>query len=281
MLTIKADYWFWMCSLTSMETEHCVDLFGNSITLNPAREAASCRFWLSLLKTFSSCWLAGHYQLQLAAVSNMRNALSCNHLPVTFILALTNRINYNTGRLWAGSTRIRCRIRPCKYFVRSLNSFLLFFFFSQLRCGRGPRPERQASYMHSTSHIRLTSIKKTTPTAAIIAPAANGNSSRQEVALWRGSCESAMFSSASSCKLLQLRPGELFWCQVVTVCMGRGNCTDLVPVEWLYQIRHDHPQRQKVPLGNTRSDINGKNKPNSSLFYSQNSSDTLKYVCRS
>lgn len=58
-----------------------------------------------------------------------------------------------------------------------------FFFFSQLRCGRGPRPERQASYLHSTSHIRLTSIKKTTPTAAITAPAANGNSNRQEVAL--------------------------------------------------------------------------------------------------
>ncbi|TNN30703.1 Neuromedin-B receptor [Liparis tanakae] len=53
----------------------------------------------------------------------------------------------------------------------------------QLRCIQGPRPERQASYMQSTSHIRLTSIRKTTPTAALIAPAANSNSSRPEVAL--------------------------------------------------------------------------------------------------
>ncbi|XP_056284851.1 neuromedin-B receptor-like [Pseudoliparis swirei] len=56
-------------------------------------------------------------------------------------------------------------------------------FNSQLRCIQGPRLERQASYMQSTSHIRLTSIRKTTPTTAIIASADNGNSSRPEVAL--------------------------------------------------------------------------------------------------
>lgn len=60
---------------------------------------------------------------------------------------------------------------------------LLLLVCSQLCCGRGPRPQRQVSYLHSTSHIRLTSFKKATPTAAVIASAANGNSSRQEVAL--------------------------------------------------------------------------------------------------
>lgn len=53
------------------------------------------------------------------------------------------------------------------------------FLLSQLRCGGEPRPQRQVSYLHSTSHIRLTSFKKATPTAA----AANGSSGRQEVAL--------------------------------------------------------------------------------------------------
>lgn len=62
-------------------------------------------------------------------------------------------------------------------------NFSSFFLLSQLRCGRGPRPERQVSYLHSTSHIRFTSIKKTTPTTAIATAAANGNSNRQEVAL--------------------------------------------------------------------------------------------------
>lgn len=73
------------------------------------------------------------------------------------------------------------------FLLPSVYSFFFFFFFflSQLRCGRGHHPERQASYLHSTSHIRLTSIKKATPTAAVVVvPAANGSSNRQEVALW-------------------------------------------------------------------------------------------------
>lgn len=37
--------------------------------------------------------------------------------------------------------------------------------------------------MHSTSHIRLTSIKKATPAGAVVAAAANGGATRQEVAL--------------------------------------------------------------------------------------------------
>lgn len=37
--------------------------------------------------------------------------------------------------------------------------------------------------MHSTSHIRLTSIKKATPIGAAVASAANGSATRQEVAL--------------------------------------------------------------------------------------------------
>lgn len=56
---------------------------------------------------------------------------------------------------------------------------LLLFLLSQLRCGRGPRPQRQVSYLHSTSHIRLTSFKKATPTIGAV----NGSSARQEVAL--------------------------------------------------------------------------------------------------
>ncbi|KAG8011538.1 Neuromedin-B receptor, partial [Nibea albiflora] len=46
-----------------------------------------------------------------------------------------------------------------------------------------PVPSARPATCTSTSHIRLTSIKKATPTAAINPPAANGSSSRQEVAL--------------------------------------------------------------------------------------------------
>ncbi|KAM6964892.1 neuromedin-B receptor [Aplochiton taeniatus] len=47
-------------------------------------------------------------------------------------------------------------------------------FNSQLHCGRGSRPQRQASYVQSTSHIRLTSIKKTAAVATA-GPPVNGN----------------------------------------------------------------------------------------------------------
>ncbi|KAM9778091.1 neuromedin-B receptor isoform X4 [Syngnathus typhle] len=46
-------------------------------------------------------------------------------------------------------------------------------FNSQLRCGGGAgggavvRPDRQASYLYSTSHVRLTSVKKAAPTVVI------------------------------------------------------------------------------------------------------------------
>uniref|UniRef100_A0A3Q3WXJ5 Neuromedin-B receptor n=1 Tax=Mola mola TaxID=94237 RepID=A0A3Q3WXJ5_MOLML len=121
---------------------------------------------LVLVGLFAVCWLPNHVLYMYRSFHYQRMDLSLAHLLVTLLA------------------------RVLSFSSSCANPFALYLlsesfrrhFNSQLRCGRGPRPERQASYRHSTSHIRLTSIKKNTPTAAVIAPTTNGDTTR-EVAL--------------------------------------------------------------------------------------------------
>ncbi|XP_034383125.1 neuromedin-B receptor [Cyclopterus lumpus] len=116
---------------------------------------------------FAVCWFPNHVLYMYRSFHYEHLDLSLAHLVVTLLARV---LSFSSS----------C-VNPFALYL--LSESFRRHFNSQLRCVQGSRPERQASYMHSTSHIRLTSIKKTTPTAAIIDPAANGNSSRQEVAL--------------------------------------------------------------------------------------------------
>ncbi|XP_063758200.1 neuromedin-B receptor [Eleginops maclovinus] len=115
---------------------------------------------------FALCWFPNHVLYMYRSFHYHQMDLSLAHLVVTLLARV---LSFSSS----------C-VNPFALYL--LSESFRRHFNSQLRCGRSPRPERQASYMHSTSHIRLTSIKKTAPSAAIIAAAAaNGN--RQEVAL--------------------------------------------------------------------------------------------------
>ncbi|XP_042245545.1 neuromedin-B receptor [Thunnus thynnus] len=117
---------------------------------------------------FALCWFPNHVLYMYRSFHYHQMDLSLAHLVITLLARV---LSFSSS----------C-VNPFALYL--LSESFRRHFNSQLRCGRGPRPERQASYVQSTSHIRLTSIKKTTPTAAVVAaPAANGNSSRQEVAL--------------------------------------------------------------------------------------------------
>nr|XP_004561148.1 neuromedin-B receptor isoform X1 [Maylandia zebra] len=115
---------------------------------------------------FALCWFPNHVLYMYRSFHYHQMDLSLAHLVITLLARV---LSFSSS----------C-VNPFALYL--LSESFRRHFNSQLRCGRGPRPERQASYLHSTSHIRLTSIKKNTPTAAL-APAANGNPNRQEVAL--------------------------------------------------------------------------------------------------
>ncbi|XP_029902554.1 neuromedin-B receptor [Myripristis murdjan] len=116
---------------------------------------------------FALCWFPNHVLYMYRSFHYHQMDLSLAHLVITLLARV---LSFSSS----------C-VNPFALYL--LSESFRRHFNSQLRCGRGPRPERQASYLQSTSHIRLTSIKKTTPTAVAALPAANGNSSRQEVAL--------------------------------------------------------------------------------------------------
>ncbi|KAM8832728.1 neuromedin-B receptor [Spinachia spinachia] len=116
---------------------------------------------------FALCWFPNHVLYMYRSFHYRQMDLSLAHLLITLV-----------SRVLSFSSSC---VNPFALYL--LSESFRRHFNSQLRCAQGSRPERHASYMHSTSHIRLTSIKKTTPTAAIVAPPANGSTGRQEVAL--------------------------------------------------------------------------------------------------
>ncbi|XP_015241787.1 PREDICTED: neuromedin-B receptor [Cyprinodon variegatus] len=116
---------------------------------------------------FALCWFPNHVLYMYRSFHYHQMDLSLAHLIITLVARV---LSFSSS----------C-VNPFALYL--LSESFRRHFNSQLRCGRGARPERQPSYMHSTSHIRLTSIKKTVPTAVVVAPAANGNPNKQEVAL--------------------------------------------------------------------------------------------------
>ncbi|KAM9355839.1 neuromedin-B receptor [Pholidichthys leucotaenia] len=116
---------------------------------------------------FALCWFPNHVLYMYRSFHYNQTDVSLAHLVVTLLARV---LSFSSS----------C-VNPFALYL--LSESFRRHFNSQLRCGRGPRPERQASYLQSTSHIRLTSIKKTTPMAAVVATAANGAPNRQEVAL--------------------------------------------------------------------------------------------------
>ncbi|XP_034755764.1 neuromedin-B receptor [Etheostoma cragini] len=116
---------------------------------------------------FALCWFPNHVLYMYRSFHYHQMDLSLAHLVITLLARV---LSFSSS----------C-VNPFTLYL--LSESFRRHFNSQLRCGRGPRPERQASYLQSTSHIRLTSIKKPTHNAANIAPPPNGNANRQEVAL--------------------------------------------------------------------------------------------------
>ncbi|XP_072305424.1 neuromedin-B receptor-like [Eucyclogobius newberryi] len=115
---------------------------------------------------FALCWFPNHVLYMYRSFHYHQTDLSMAHLVITLLARV---LSFSSS----------C-VNPFALYL--LSESFRRHFNSQLKCGRGPRPERQPSYRPSTSHIRLTSIKKTGPTAALVTPAANG-AHRQEVAL--------------------------------------------------------------------------------------------------
>ncbi|XP_061602999.1 neuromedin-B receptor [Cololabis saira] len=110
---------------------------------------------------FALCWFPNHVLYLYRSFHYQHLDVSLGHLVVTLLARV---LSFSSSA-----------VNPFALYL--LSTSFRRHFNSQLCCGRGPPPERQASYLHSTSHIRLTSIKKATP------PVANGNANRQEVAL--------------------------------------------------------------------------------------------------
>uniref|UniRef100_A0A8C6TUL9 Neuromedin B receptor n=1 Tax=Neogobius melanostomus TaxID=47308 RepID=A0A8C6TUL9_9GOBI len=115
---------------------------------------------------FALCWFPNHVLYMYRSFHYHQTDLSLAHLVITLLARV---LSFSSS----------C-VNPFALYL--LSESFRRHFNSQLKCGRGSRPERQPSYLHSTSHIRLTSIKKTAPTPAGTATAANGTH-RQEVAL--------------------------------------------------------------------------------------------------
>ncbi|KAI9528303.1 hypothetical protein NQZ68_021944 [Dissostichus eleginoides] len=153
----NSSFLFLIYRLTSLRLE--------SVKMETRKRLA--KIVLVFVGLFALCWFPNHVLYMYRSFHYQQMDLSVAHLVVTL---LSRVLSFSSS----------C-VNPFALYL--LSESFRRHFNSQLQCGRSPRPERQASYMHSTSHIRLTSIKKTLPTTAIIAPAANGNTNRQEVAL--------------------------------------------------------------------------------------------------
>ncbi|XP_037099886.1 neuromedin-B receptor [Syngnathus acus] len=103
---------------------------------------------------FALCWLPNHVLYLYRSFRYQQMDLSLAHLVLTLLARI---LSFSSS----------C-VNPFALYLLS-DSFRRHFN-SQLRCGGGAgrgavvRPDRQASYLYSTSHVRLTSVKKAAPT---------------------------------------------------------------------------------------------------------------------
>ncbi|CAL8392445.1 unnamed protein product [Arctogadus glacialis] len=118
---------------------------------------------------FALCWFPNHVLYMYRSFHYQQMDLSLTHLVISLLARV---LSFSSS----------C-VNPFALYLLS-DSFRRHFN-SQLQCGRAPHPQRQASYLQSTSHIRLTSIKKTTPAAVVTAAVhvTNGGGQRSEEAL--------------------------------------------------------------------------------------------------
>ncbi|KAM9778089.1 neuromedin-B receptor isoform X2 [Syngnathus typhle] len=106
---------------------------------------------------FALCWLPNHVLYLYRSFRYQQMDLSLAHLVLTLLARI---LSFSSS----------C-VNPFALYLLS-DSFRRHFN-SQLRCGGGAgggavvRPDRQASYLYSTSHVRLTSVKKAAPTVVI------------------------------------------------------------------------------------------------------------------
>ncbi|XP_077365943.1 neuromedin-B receptor [Festucalex cinctus] len=98
---------------------------------------------------FALCWLPNHILYLYRSFHYQQTDLSLAHLLLTLLARV---LSFSSS----------C-VNPFALYL--LSDKFRRHFNSQLRCGgSGVSLEHQASYLYSTSHIRLTSIKKATPT---------------------------------------------------------------------------------------------------------------------
>ncbi|XP_051909328.1 neuromedin-B receptor [Hippocampus zosterae] len=106
---------------------------------------------LVLVALFAACWLPNHLLYLYRSFRYQQTDESLAHLLLTLLARI---LSFSSS----------C-VNPLALYLLS-DSFRRHFQ-SQLRCGgEGGRPDRRASYLNSTSHIRLTSIRKAAATGA-------------------------------------------------------------------------------------------------------------------
>ncbi|XP_077443941.1 neuromedin-B receptor isoform X2 [Stigmatopora argus] len=106
---------------------------------------------LVFVVVFATCWLPNHLIYLYRSFRYQRTDLSLAHLLLTLLARV---LSFSSS----------C-VNPLALYL--LSDGFRRRFNSQMRCGDsggGVRHERRASYQHSTSHVRLTSIKKAPPT---------------------------------------------------------------------------------------------------------------------
>ncbi|XP_067097928.1 neuromedin-B receptor [Osmerus mordax] len=113
---------------------------------------------------FALCWFPNHILYMYRSFHYQQMDLSLAHLIVTLLARI---LSFSSS----------C-VNPFALYL--LSESFRRHFNAQLRCGRKPYHDRNPSYMHSTSAIRLTSIKKPSAAPSILA---NGHGNRQEVSL--------------------------------------------------------------------------------------------------
>lgn len=116
---------------------------------------------------FAVCWLPTHVLYMYRSFNYMKIDPSLGHMVVTLVARVLSFCN------------------SC------VNPFALYFlsesfrrhFNSQLCCRMMPRPQRSASYLHSSSAIRMTSMENARNTVTMTT-LLNGHNPKQDIALW-------------------------------------------------------------------------------------------------
>ncbi|XP_049612223.1 neuromedin-B receptor isoform X3 [Syngnathus scovelli] len=130
-------------------------IFSQVVSMQMETRKRLAKIVLVFVGLFALCWLPNHVLYLYRSFRYQQMDLSLAHLVLTLLARI---LSFSSS----------C-VNPFALYLLS-DSFRRHFN-SQLRCGGGAgavvRPDRQASYLYSTSHVRLTSVKKAAPTVVI------------------------------------------------------------------------------------------------------------------